>query len=303
MTASVDPRRLAHIEGIDLDRGQHAALAQGACLMEAAAYMAGERWSDAPQCASPVIGGLLRTWNDLLPRRPRQELKRHLPRVVGSRGTPAQENQRAALAVNWFQAGPGQNLPAGRRGRQIVGAAIEMARQHASDTTPLPGELILPDPPRRVPRQVLDAVHDLIDQLLAITDAPTGRQPARERPVDKAADVPRDAVAGAEPAPDPARHDAATTAPVPVVAPGPHRAPRPRRPARRAPVRRGGLPPTLPAVLPPVVHGPDPNRPGRAARSRTARPTPNPPALWAKPSRPTGRRLTDDPRSAIRPRR
>lgn len=34
------------------------------CVMEAVAYLAGEPWSDRPECASPVIGAFLRSWND-----------------------------------------------------------------------------------------------------------------------------------------------------------------------------------------------------------------------------------------------
>ena len=37
------------------------------CAMEAVAYIAGEPWSDSPQCASPVIAAFMRAWNDSLP--------------------------------------------------------------------------------------------------------------------------------------------------------------------------------------------------------------------------------------------
>jgi hypothetical protein len=103
----LDPHRLAAVQLVELARGQHTGPGDGACLMEAAAYLAGEAWSDAPACASDVIAGLLRTWNDLLPERPRQELRRYLPRIVASQGTPAQETQRAELAAWWLTQGPG----------------------------------------------------------------------------------------------------------------------------------------------------------------------------------------------------
>jgi hypothetical protein len=72
------------------------------CVMEAVALLAGEEWSDSPQCASPVIAAFLRSWNDCLEDEPRQHLKRYIPRLVGSRGTPGQEDARAWLALDWL---------------------------------------------------------------------------------------------------------------------------------------------------------------------------------------------------------
>ena len=50
-----------------LGHGSHALLKDGACVMEAVAYVAGEPWTDRPECACPVISVLLRRWNDDLP--------------------------------------------------------------------------------------------------------------------------------------------------------------------------------------------------------------------------------------------
>ena len=35
-----------------------------ACVMEAAAFVAGEPWSDHPECTCPVIAAFMRGWND-----------------------------------------------------------------------------------------------------------------------------------------------------------------------------------------------------------------------------------------------
>ena len=59
-------------------------------------------WSDHPDCASPVIGAFLRTWNDSLPDADRQTLKQYIPRLVGSKGTTAQEDHRAWMALDWL---------------------------------------------------------------------------------------------------------------------------------------------------------------------------------------------------------
>jgi hypothetical protein len=45
------------------------------CVMELAAYIANEPWSDHPKCVSPVIAAFLRNWNDSLDDETRQILK------------------------------------------------------------------------------------------------------------------------------------------------------------------------------------------------------------------------------------
>ena len=73
-----------------------------ACVMEAVSFVAGEPWSDHPQCASRVIGAYLRSWNDALPTEERQQLKRYIPRLVGSAGTAEQEERRSWMALDWL---------------------------------------------------------------------------------------------------------------------------------------------------------------------------------------------------------
>jgi hypothetical protein len=74
------------------------------CIMEAVAYIAGEPWSDAPECASPVIAAFMRSWNDSLPDADRDRLLPAavwVPRLVGSRGDVATEERRSYLALDW----------------------------------------------------------------------------------------------------------------------------------------------------------------------------------------------------------
>ena len=75
---------------------------QRMCVMEAVAFLAGEEWSDHPACASRVVGTFLRSWNDVLPDDQRQELRRYIPRLVGSAGTPEQEGRRSWMALDWL---------------------------------------------------------------------------------------------------------------------------------------------------------------------------------------------------------
>src|SRR5204862_189506 len=72
------------------------------CVMEAVAYVAGEPWSDAPKCVSPVIGQFLRSWNDSLSDSDRQMLKPLIPKVVGTRTSADDEQARAWIATDWL---------------------------------------------------------------------------------------------------------------------------------------------------------------------------------------------------------
>ena len=58
MSIIVDQERLARVK--TLKKGSHESFSKGACIMEAAAYIAREKFSDHPECACPVIGAFLR---------------------------------------------------------------------------------------------------------------------------------------------------------------------------------------------------------------------------------------------------
>src|SRR5271154_6715922 len=74
------------------------------CVMEAVAFVAGEPWSDHPQCACPIIGAFLRSWNDSLPNdHERDRLLKPLIRdLVGSKSTKEVETKRALLCADWL---------------------------------------------------------------------------------------------------------------------------------------------------------------------------------------------------------
>ncbi len=66
-----------------LSRGKHRNARRGACFMEMASFLAGERWSDHPSCTHPLLAGLARLVNDTIsdPWRPR--LIPLIPSVIG----------------------------------------------------------------------------------------------------------------------------------------------------------------------------------------------------------------------------
>ena len=74
-------------EGIPvLARGRHRTPRRGACFMEFASFLAGERWSDHPDCTHPLLGQLARQVNDQISDAGRQQLTPLIPTVVGRRG-------------------------------------------------------------------------------------------------------------------------------------------------------------------------------------------------------------------------
>ncbi len=68
-----------------LSAGMHPTPAQGACFMEYASFLAGERWSDRPSCTDPVLAELARGVNDSVTDDARQRLLGEVHRVIGLR--------------------------------------------------------------------------------------------------------------------------------------------------------------------------------------------------------------------------
>jgi hypothetical protein len=72
--------------------------------MELASMLAGETFSDRPTCVDPVIGGLLRAYNDSVDGERRQDLYRLAAEVVGSASTIDVERARAARCLSFASA-------------------------------------------------------------------------------------------------------------------------------------------------------------------------------------------------------
>jgi len=66
-----------------LSRGKHRNPRRGACFMEMASFLAGERWSDHPACTHPLLADLARLVNDVLTDRLRPQLVPMIPSVIG----------------------------------------------------------------------------------------------------------------------------------------------------------------------------------------------------------------------------
>jgi NADH dehydrogenase/NADH:ubiquinone oxidoreductase subunit G len=92
MTATV-PTPL-NLGDLRLAPGSHADRDQGVCLMEAVAWFAGERHSDAPACVSPYLRQFGIALNDRADDARRQLLVRFVPLVVGTAGDGLDDARR-----------------------------------------------------------------------------------------------------------------------------------------------------------------------------------------------------------------
>lgn len=69
-----------------LSPGRHRSPRRGACFMEFASYLAGERWSDHPECTHRTLALLARMVNDRTSEAGRARLTPLIPTVIGLTG-------------------------------------------------------------------------------------------------------------------------------------------------------------------------------------------------------------------------
>ena len=96
-------QRLKKFENWSLKSGAHQPDSTF-CVMEAVAFVAGEPWSDHPQCACPIISAFLRSWNDSLPSDAERDrlLKPLISSLVNTRSTKKVELKRGLMAADWL---------------------------------------------------------------------------------------------------------------------------------------------------------------------------------------------------------
>jgi len=151
-----------------LSAGHHRSPRKGACFMEFASFLAGERWSDHPSCTDPTLATLARAVNDTVRDSRRGELVGDIPRVIGLRGdelrlglvvalraatvalpVASMERQRALavgiIATTDALAELGINRPRAQadaeRALADVADAATWARAHLADWRARPGDL------------------------------------------------------------------------------------------------------------------------------------------------------------------
>ena len=80
-----------------LSPGKHRNPRTGACFMELASLLAGERWSDHPTCTHPLLAAVARHVNDHTSDAGRQRLTHLVPSVIGLTGDDLHIDARIAL--------------------------------------------------------------------------------------------------------------------------------------------------------------------------------------------------------------
>jgi hypothetical protein len=86
---------------IRLKKGRHSSPEEGACVMELASMLAGEPFTDFPVAVCPVIGAVLRSYNDSIDDERRQDLYDYASKVVGTRASAELEFARLERVRDW----------------------------------------------------------------------------------------------------------------------------------------------------------------------------------------------------------
>jgi hypothetical protein len=113
-----------------LSRGKHRNPRRGACFMELASFLAGERWSDHPSCTHPLLAEVARNVNDRTSDAERPLLAPLIPSVVGLTTDDVRADARIALHCALVA------LPVAPQSRQrslavAVQACLRQAEAHA----------------------------------------------------------------------------------------------------------------------------------------------------------------------------
>ncbi len=108
-----------------LSRGRHRSPRKGACFMEMASYLAGERWSDHPACTHAGLAALARAINDRSSDDARAALAPLIPDVVGLNSDDPSLDARLALLCAT------RALPVAAQERQQVMAVAALAADQA----------------------------------------------------------------------------------------------------------------------------------------------------------------------------
>ncbi len=71
----------------------HSGPEEGMCVMEMVSFLAGDKWSDMPECASPALSRFCQVINDRFGQEQRDQLQQFVPMLIGTR-SPEHEQVR-----------------------------------------------------------------------------------------------------------------------------------------------------------------------------------------------------------------
>ncbi len=120
-----------------LSAGKHRSPRNGACFMEFASYLAGERWSDHPTCTHPSLATLARLVNDCTTDASRSRLAHLIPSVIGMNG----DDPRIALVVALRAATTALPIASEQRQRALAVGILSCERQLVELGYAVDGEL------------------------------------------------------------------------------------------------------------------------------------------------------------------
>jgi hypothetical protein len=141
------PARAISHQNVRLGPGRHPRPGKVVCVLELASMLAGDRFGDRPVSVCPVIGAILRAYNDNVDDRRRQDLYRFAADAVGTRRDYRVQRHRADAALDWalarhrqrggtLLAPPDPEGPRDEIGYYVVGALYGQGRwsdeEHAS---------------------------------------------------------------------------------------------------------------------------------------------------------------------------
>jgi hypothetical protein len=103
-----------------LSSGRHRNARRGACFMEYASFLAGQRWSDHPACTHPTLAAFARLVNDLTSDSARSRLAPHIPSVVDLAG----DDPRVPVVLSVIAASASLPIASQTRQRALATALV-----------------------------------------------------------------------------------------------------------------------------------------------------------------------------------
>jgi hypothetical protein len=150
--------------------------------MELASMLAGEPFSDRPRCVDPVIAGFLRTYNDGIDERRRQDLYPLAAEAVGSRAVSGVQAERARLCLLWAH---NRSTGARRGARRLLPRRQLLPDGRLGDDAAgtLAGRIAVKQACKRRAEGAHEAALAFVRELLAVGAAPAPTVPEkREEP-------------------------------------------------------------------------------------------------------------------------
>jgi len=102
MANAACPQAISH-QNVRLGPGRHPRPGKVVCVMELASMLAGERFGDRPVSVCPIVGAILRAYNDNVDDRRRQDLYRFAADAVDTRRDYHVQRRRADVALDWAE--------------------------------------------------------------------------------------------------------------------------------------------------------------------------------------------------------